>query len=163
VLDHPETVAGRRVLDLASGSGIVAIAAALAGAATVTANDIDPGAAVAIRANAEANAVDIVPLVADILDDGETLADGVDVVLAGDVLYNDALAPRVLGFLTAIARRDTVVLVGDPGRGRVPSSSWDTVATYPVSGEAEDSLITGASVLRPALSSPAHARAASTP
>jgi predicted nicotinamide N-methyase len=69
----------------------------------------------------------------------------------------------VLGFLTAIARRDTVVLVGDPGRGRVPSSSWDTVATYPVSGEAEDSLITGASVLRPALSSPAHARAASTP
>ena len=163
VLDHPETVAGRRVLDLASGSGIVAIAAALAGAALVTANDIDPGAAVAIRANAEANAVDIVPLVADILDDGDTLSGDVDVVLAGDVLYNDALAPRVLAFLTAVARQAAVVLVGDPGRGRVPSASWDTVATYPVSGEAEDSLITGASVLRPAVSSPAHARAASTP
>jgi predicted nicotinamide N-methyase len=163
VLDHPETVAGRRVLDLASGSGIVAIAAALAGATLVTANDIDPGAAVAIRANAEANAVDIVPLVADILDDGDTLSGDVDVVLAGDVLYNDALAPRVLAFLTAVARQAAVVLVGDPGRGRVPSASWDTVATYPVSGEAEDALITGASVLRPAVSSPAHARAASTP
>jgi predicted nicotinamide N-methyase len=101
--------------------------------------------------------------VADILDDGDTLSGDVDVVLAGDVLYNDALAPRVLAFLTAVARQDAVVLVGDPGRGRVPSASWDTVATYPVSGEAEDALLTGASVLRPAVNSPAHARAASTP
>jgi predicted nicotinamide N-methyase len=154
VLDHPETVAGRRVLDLASGSGICAIAAALAGAGQVIANDVDPGAAVAIRANAQANGVEVEPLVADILDDDFE----VDVLLAGDVLYDDALAPRVLRFLERATRRETTVLVGDPGRGRVPWASWDTIATYDFAGELEDALITGAAVITPAV-----ARAASTP
>ena len=153
VLDHPETVAGKRELDLASGSGIVAIAAALAGARRVTANDVDPGAAVAIRANAHANAVAVEPLVADILDDDPED----DVVLAGDVLYDDALAPRFLSFLERAARRATV-LVGDPGRGRVPWASWDTVARYDFAGESEDALITGVAVITPTA-----ARAASTP
>jgi predicted nicotinamide N-methyase len=155
VLDHPETVAGRTVLDLASGSGLVAIAAALAGAATVTANDVDPGAEVAIRANAQANRVDVRPLIADILDAGRPDA---EVILAGDVLYDDALAPRFLRFLERHAGGPTTILVGDPGRGRVPPTRWDTVATYPVDGEAEDAHITGASVI-----TPAPARASSSP
>jgi predicted nicotinamide N-methyase len=154
VLDHPETVAGKRVLDLASGSGIVAIAAALAGAAQVIANDVDPGAAVAVKANAQANAVTVEPLVADILDDDFTD----DVLLAGDVLYDDSHAPRFLRFLERATRSDTTVLVGDPGRGRVPWASWDTIASYDFAGESEDALITGAAVITPMV-----ARAASTP
>lgn len=156
VLDNPAVVAGKHVLDLASGSGIVAIAAALAGAGRVVASDVDPGAAVAVRANAQANGVEVESEVADLLDlppDG-----AVEVILAGDVLYDDALAPRFLRFLERAAGHAGTVLVGDPGRGRVPWGSWDTVATYEFAGDGVDSLLTGASVI-----TPTNAHAASSP
>lgn len=151
VLDHPEVVMNRRVLDLASGSGMVAIAAALAGAAAVTANDIDPYAAVAIIANANANGVRVEPLVADIVGGGGRGLDDSCVVLAGDALYSDSVAVRILPFLAAVAERGGRVLIGDPGRGWVPRDSWETLATYrlPMIGAAEDSQITTTNVLTP--------------
>lgn len=148
VLDHPEAVAGRRVLDLASGSGLVAIAAAMAGAATTTANDIDPYAIAAINANAEANGVAVNVQSGDLLGgDG----DGAEVVLAGDVLYNHSLAGQVLPFLHRLVDRGAYVLVGDPDRGYVPHHWLKTVASYRllVSGAPEDAQIERTSVLAP--------------
>jgi predicted nicotinamide N-methyase len=128
VLDHPDVVAERRVLDLASGSGLVAIAAALAGAADVTANDIDPYAAAAQEVNAKANGVRITTLTADLLDD-ETDA---EVVLAGDVCYERELSHRVLAFLSRAQRRGADVLLGDPGRTYLPRERLAEVARYDV-------------------------------
>lgn len=122
VLDT-EVVRDRRVLDLATGSGLVAIAAALAGAAEVTAVDIDPMAAEAVAANAAANGVEIGFLLADLLDG--PMPD-VDVVLAGDVLYEKEMAPRVLSWLPAGA------LLGDPGRDYRPREGLTRVAEYDV-------------------------------
>ncbi len=152
VLDAPETVAGRRVLDLGSGSGLVAIAAAKAGASVVVANDIDPYAPAAIRANARANGVHVVPLSTNLLDlTPEAVLDiQADVVLAGDAFYDDKLADRVLPFLLTAARRDALVLAGDPGRGRIPSRDWQVVMTYPVSpATGEETYVTAANVLTP--------------
>ncbi|HTF08390.1 MAG TPA: methyltransferase, partial [Asanoa sp.] len=118
----------------------------------VVANDIDPYAPAAIRANARANGVHVVPVLTDLLDLASDEARGIqaDVVLAGDAFYSDQLADRVLRFLLDAARRDAVVLVGDPGRGRIPSGDWQVVMTYPVSTMAgEDSLLNDASVLTP--------------
>lgn len=140
ILDHPESVAGRTVLDLASGSGIVAIAAAMAGATHVTATEIDPNAIVAIRANADANGVIVTPLEEDVLD-----GDGQDaqVVLAGDVLYDESVADRVRPFLTRAASHGALVLLGDPDRGHLPEGSLDLVASYPLPmvGTPEDALL----------------------
>ena len=96
LLDHPRTVAGRRVIDVASGSGLVAIAAAKAGAATVSAYDIDPLAAAAIAVNAAANEVPVLAVCADILDDDAWPAAGTDLVLVADAFYQRELAARVL-------------------------------------------------------------------
>lgn len=126
VLDNPSVVAGRRVLDFASGSGLVAIAAAAAGAADVTAVDVDPLAALAIGVNARANAVAVTTVVADLLD---TDGGGADVILAGDVCYDRDMAARVLPFL-ARARAD--VLIGDPGRGYLPRTGFTELARYKV-------------------------------
>ena len=128
LLDHQEIVRGRRVLDLASGSGLVAIAAAKAGAAHVVANDVDPFAAAAQILNARANDVTIEPLMADILD-GESDS---DVVLAGDVCYERELTNRILGFLVRAAARGADVLLGDPGRTYLPREHLDEVAAYDV-------------------------------
>jgi predicted nicotinamide N-methyase len=113
VLDYPETVAGRRVLDLAAGSGLVAIAASLAGAASVTANDIDPYANAAIEMNARANAVQITVTAHNMLDGDDT--DDADVVLAGDVFYSGAMAQAFLPFLERASARGS-----GPGRGSRP-------------------------------------------
>ena len=111
VLDHPDAVAGRRVLDLASGSGLVAIAAGKAGAAAVTANDVDPYALAAITLNARANTVAVTETPRDLLDgDGGNA----ETVLAGDVFYTGSLARRMLAFLERVAARGDRVLVGDP-------------------------------------------------
>ncbi|SRR6266568_5541805 len=128
VLDHPVTVAGRRVLDVASGSGLVAIAAGLAGAAAVTANDIDPYALAAITLNARVNAVVVTTRPGDLLD-----GDGGDaeVVLAGDVFYTEVIAVRMWPFLQRAAARGARVLVGDPGRGPLPEQQLQVVASYP--------------------------------
>jgi predicted nicotinamide N-methyase len=97
LLDHPETVRGRHAIDVASGSGLVAIAAAKAGAATVTAYDIDPVAAAAIRMNAAATGVTVLPVCADILDqDNNLLASAADLVLVADAFYQRDLAGKVM-------------------------------------------------------------------
>ncbi|HEY2673614.1 MAG TPA: 50S ribosomal protein L11 methyltransferase [Rugosimonospora sp.] len=128
LLDHPGTVAGRRVLDVASGSGLVAIAAGLAGAAAVAANDIDPYALAAITLNARANGAAVSPCPGDLLggDGGDA-----DVVLAGDVFYSEAIAKRMWPFLRRAAARGARVLVGDPGRGHLPADRLTIVASYP--------------------------------
>ena len=148
VLDHAELVAGRRVLDLASGCGLAAIAAALAGASTVTANDVDPYALAAIMLNARANGVVVEQLGGDLLD-----SDGgdADLVLAGDVFYSAAMAARVLPFLERVMARGADVLVGDPGRDHLPREYLRGLATYPVPGidAAVDAEIERISVFRP--------------
>ncbi|TCB92156.1 methyltransferase [Micromonospora zingiberis] len=128
VTDHPELFAGRRVLDLASGSGLVAIAAARAGAAAVRAVEVDPLAVAAIALNAEANGVPVDAELADILD-GDADA---EVVLAGDVFYSAAMANRVLRFLLRAARGGAQVYVGDPGRAFLPRDRFDELASYDV-------------------------------
>lgn len=148
ILDHPDTVTGRHVLDVASGSGLVAIAAAIAGAATVTANDIDPYSVAAINANADANGVDLIVSSSDLLDgDGA----GVDVVLAGDALYHPSVATRMLPFLARVAAKGGRVLVGDPDRGHLPHDWLEPVATYqvPLSSAPEDAQHHLTSVLKP--------------
>jgi predicted nicotinamide N-methyase len=128
VLDAPGLVAGRDVLDLATGSGLVAIAAARAGAAPVTANDVDPLSLAAARANAEANAVDLRLVEGDLLDTDDRYG----VILAGDVFYSRRMAARVLPFLRRAAARGSLVLVGDPGRAYLPIDGMIKQASYDV-------------------------------
>jgi predicted nicotinamide N-methyase len=129
VLDHPETVAGRRVLDLGAGSGLVAVAALQAGAAGVLASDIDPYSHTAIALNAELNGVSGIDVVGDVL-----AADppDVDVVLAGDVCYDREMTSRVLPFLGAAWLGGAAVYLGDPGRAYVPKEGLVEQATYDV-------------------------------
>jgi predicted nicotinamide N-methyase len=129
VTDRPELVAGRRVLDLAAGSGLVAIAAARAGAAAVRAVEIDELAVAAVAVNAEANGVRVDAELGDILD-GD--AGGAEVVFAGDVFYSQAMTNRVLRFLLRAARAGAQVLVGDPGRAFLPRDRFDELAVYDV-------------------------------
>ena len=153
ILDNPELVAGRKVLDVASGSGLVAIAAALAGAAEVIANDIDEYAIAAIQANSNANGHRILCDARDL-----TGGDGGDaeVILVGDCLYSAELAARVLPFVARAQARGATVLLGDPGRGFTPSHLLETLATYhlPAMGIAEDGQHEQASVLTPVVSVP---------
>ncbi|HYO44770.1 MAG TPA: 50S ribosomal protein L11 methyltransferase [Candidatus Limnocylindrales bacterium] len=120
VLEHPDSVKGARVLDFATGSGLVAIAAARAGAATITATDIDPFAEVAVALNARANGVHVGYIGRDLLD-GPPPA--VDVLLAADTWYEGPLAERLLPWLQAAAASGIRVLVGDPGRRYLPTGS----------------------------------------
>lgn len=129
VLDHPKIVAGRRVLDFASGSGIVAIAAALAGAAEVVAAEIDPYARAAAEINAAANGVSLVVPETDYLECGPA---GFDVVLAGDVFYERPMAARVEPFLRQAETLGAAVLFGDPGRAYLPASGIVPLMSYDV-------------------------------
>ena len=137
VLDRPDLVAGRAVLDLAAGSGLVALAASLAGARSVVANEIDPYAIAAIRLNADANEREIQTCQGNLL--VEAVSDA-DVVLAGDVFYNRDMAAAMLDFLRAARERGAVVLAGDPGRAYVPTDDLVAAATYdvPVIRDLED-------------------------
>jgi predicted nicotinamide N-methyase len=130
LLDHPEAVKGRRVIDIASGSGLVAIAAARAGAATVTAYDIDPLAAAAITVNAGANGEAVLPVCADVLDE----APDVDVMLVADAFYERDLAERVMRFLERGHARGADVLAGDFGRAYLPRDRLRALAAYDVPG-----------------------------
>lgn len=127
--EHPDLVAGRRVLDLASGSGLCAVAALRAGAATVTAVDIDRFAAAAIELNARANRQRIAVQLADVLDEDPP---DVDVVLAGDCWYEAELAARVLPWLEHVRDRGIDILMGDPGRRYLPTGELLALATYDV-------------------------------
>jgi predicted nicotinamide N-methyase len=140
VLDNHDTVAGARVLDLAAGSGLVGIAAALAGAAPVTAVDIDPFTEAAIQLNAEANRVYVDVLVQDLLDHPAPSEPRYDVILVGDLFYERDTAARALVFLDRHAAAGTRVLIGDPGRTYLPRERLTRLAEYsvPVTRELED-------------------------
>jgi predicted nicotinamide N-methyase len=127
--EHPEAVAGRRVLDLASGSGLCAIVAAQAGAAAVTGADIDPFALEAIAINARSNRVRVSTVRRDLLDGDPP---DVDVILAGDVAYEAGFAERVFAWLRRARERGTDVLVGDPGRRYLPADGLVELASYEV-------------------------------
>jgi len=137
VLDNPEIVAGKRVIDFASGSGLVAIAARKAGAASVLAADIDPFAAAAIALNAALNSVAIAVETRDLLN---RAAAGWGVALAGDICYEEPMASRAMNLLRRIAGRGRTVLLGDPGRAYLPRSGLEELARYevPTSRELED-------------------------
>jgi predicted nicotinamide N-methyase len=129
VLDVPSTVRGRSVLDLGAGSGLVAVAAALAGAGPVTASDVDPFSHAAVVVNAEANGIAPVAVLGDVL--GEEPPE-VDVVLAGDVCYDRVMSERVLSWLEAARARGAAVYLGDPGRPYVPTDRLERVTAYDV-------------------------------
>lgn len=147
VLDHPDLVARRRVLDLAAGSGLVAIAAKRSGASIVIANEIDGYADAAIEANAELNHVAVERVHGDLL--GADPPD-VDVVLAGDVFYSREMSQAVLGFLRKAYARGALVLVGDPGRAYRPRDGFEEVAAFrvPVNKDLEDAEQKMVTVLR---------------
>ena len=146
VLDHPDLVRRLRVLDLASGSGLVAIAAVRAGAAAVLANEVDPYADAAIAANADANDVELTGTWAICW----ISTPDVDVVLAGDVFYSREMADRMLAFMQRARAQGAEVLVGDPGRAYAPHAALETIASYdiPVIRDLEDADIKHVTVSR---------------
>ncbi len=154
ILDHRDVVRGRRVLDLGSGSGLVAIAAAMAGASAVLASEIDALAVAAIGLNARANGGPAPTVLGDILDgDGEDHLGALDaqVVLAGDVWYSQPLADRVLRFIERARARGATVLVGDIGRAFLPRDRFRVLDArdIPVLAELEDSAVKRAMVWTP--------------
>ena len=145
LIDTPDLVRGRSVLDLGSGSGLTAIAARLVGSGPVLAADIDPIALVAIGLNCSANAV----VAATTADDLLALAPGkYGVILVGDLFYDRALAERVTAFIEIARAAGAVVLIGDPKRNYFPRDRFRFAAEYrvPVSREIEDSEIKCTSV-----------------
>lgn len=126
--DHSDRLVGRRVLDFASGSGMVAIAAALAGAAKVEASEIDPFAQAAIALNAGENRVAVDVLAEDLIGTDR----GWDVVLAGDVAYERDMAAAVFAWLEGLARRGALTLVGDPRRSYLALDRLECLAEYSV-------------------------------
>ena len=146
ILDHPETVGGKRVLDFASGSGLVAIAAKLAGAADVLAADIDPWTESAVAMNAAENGVDIRFTAENQI--GRAVE--ADVVLAGDVFYDRAFADAIVPWFERLAGEGKLVLVGDPGRSYCPKDRLEQLAVYevPVTRALEDSEVKRTTVWR---------------
>jgi predicted nicotinamide N-methyase len=145
LLDNPGTVAGKRVLDLGSGSGLAAIAAAKAGAASVVANEIDAVAAAAIALNAEANDVSVDILIEDLVGGPNRW----DAILAGDVCYEQQPAARIVGWLREMAR-EVPVWLGDPNRTYLPTEGLEPVVKYAVqtTREIEDTDVRNARVWR---------------
>lgn len=146
VLDHPASVAGRSVLDFASGSGLVGIAARLAGASAVLAADIDPWSETAIRMNTALNGVTLDHTSENMVG----LDGGWDVVLAGDVFYDRAFADVLIPWFSTLAARSATVLVGDPGRAYCPRERMEALASYtvPVTRALEDSEVKKTTVWR---------------
>ena len=145
LLDNPAAIRGRRVLDIASGCGVAAIAAARCGAAHVVSNDLDGYPEAAIALNAKANEVEVEVRLGDLLDSTQT---GFDAVIAGDVFYSREMSARVRSFLER--SEASLVLVGDPGRAYAPSSGFEMVASYdvPVNKDLESVEIRPTRVLR---------------
>jgi predicted nicotinamide N-methyase len=133
LLDEPERVAGRSVLDLGSGSGLCAIAAALAGA-TVTAADVDELSLVAVELNAAANGVAVRGVHRDLLSEPPP---AFDVILAGDVCYERTMSERAIGWLRRARVAGTEVLLGDPGRAYLPAAGLTLLARYPMTPDAD--------------------------
>lgn len=146
VLDRPETVADKRVLDFASGSGLVAIAAMKAGAASVLAADIDPWTGTAIKLNSRLNDV-----VIEVTSENQAgLAVDADVLLAGDVFYDKSFADALIPWFSVLVARGTTVIVGDPGRSYCPKDRMEALATYevPVTRALEDAEVKKTTVWR---------------
>jgi predicted nicotinamide N-methyase len=146
VLDHPETVFGKSVLDFGSGSGLVAIAAMKANASQVLAADIDAFAGAAMSANARANNIHLAITASDIIGS----AGDWQTILVGDMCYERPLAERLLIWLRELAQKGALVLLGDPGRSYFPKSGVEKLATYHVqtTRELEDREIRETSVYR---------------
>lgn len=146
VLDHSECVAQQSVLDFGSGSGLVALAAAKAGAASVTAADIDPFAAAAIRLNAEANGVLVDVLAQDILEEDCLWR----TILVGDMCYERPLADRLLAWLRRAVQQGSRVFLGDPGRTYFPKADVEKLSSYTVqtSRDLEDQDVRATAVYR---------------
>ena len=147
ILDHASLVAGRHVLDLGSGSGLAAIAAAKARAATVAAAEIDALAVAAITLNAVVNGVTIMTIERDLLAAAQGSA---EVLLVGDLFYERALAERTLAYCEQARARRALVLVGDPQRSYFPRDRFQPLAEYsvPVTRELEDAEIKRTAVWR---------------
>lgn len=139
VLDHGASLSGKRVLDLASGSGIAAIAAAMVGAAS-TAADIDPLASMAATLNAEANGIAIATTTEDFLARADISDLAYDAVLAGDVCYEKPMAEKMMRFLTRLAADGRIVWLADPGRNYLPQHGLEEIARHivPCTREIED-------------------------
>ena len=135
LLDHPELARGRDVIDIASGSGLVAIAAAMAGAAAVTAYDIDPLATEAIEVNAAANRVRVRAVCDDVLDRDDLPPPGTGLVLVADAFYQRDLAARVMRFAGRGQARGAVVLAADFGRAYLPRDRLTPLTSYDVPGQ----------------------------
>jgi predicted nicotinamide N-methyase len=146
ILDCPDLVAGRRVVDFASGSGLVALAARMAGAASVCAVDIDPWTQAAIKLNSQLNDIDLEFSDADII--GRPL--DADVLLAGDVFYDHAFAARLVPWFAELTAAGIAVIVGDPGRAYCPRQRMLALATYqvPVTRVLEDAEVKKTTVWR---------------
>jgi predicted nicotinamide N-methyase len=138
VLDHPQTVAGKRVVDFASGSGIVGIAAMKAGAAETLAADVDAYCGAALALNAEANGVACAFTSEDLLEAPPPA--WAEVILAGDICYEKPLAERVMAWLGEARAQGALVLIGDPGRSYFPRTGLEKLAEYqvPTTRELED-------------------------
>lgn len=147
LLDNPETVRGKSVLDIGSGSGLTAIAAAKAGAAGVLALEVDRFAIAAIEANRQVNTVKLEARCEDVLDNRAMAA---DIVLVGDLFYEKPLAERALAWLRHQAAQGADVLIGDPGRSYLPRDALEQIAAYqvPVTRELEDLEIKNTGVWR---------------
>ena len=147
ILDAPEEVAGKRVLDFATGSGLVGIAAKSAGAACVSVNDIDPFAMEAAEINAQANHRELLFLPHNLI--GDPLEDW-DVLVTGDILYEQPLADDVLRWFRALIESGKAILIGDPGRTYLPKSGLEKLVTYAVktTRELEDTDVRCTSVWR---------------
>ncbi|WP_292444098.1 methyltransferase [Mesorhizobium sp.] len=146
IIDNPSTVRGKRVLDFASGSGLVAIAAAKAGAAEVTAADIDPFCTTVIALNTKANEVEARFLGANCIGTDA----GWEVILAGDVFYDKPLADQLIPWFAALKARGADILVGDPGRSYLPKTGLEPLAVYevPVTRALEDAEVKRTTVWR---------------
>lgn len=146
ILDNPDLVAGKRVVDFATGSGLVAIAAVKAGAGEVLAVDIDPFVETALRLNAGVNAVEIgfsaINIVGQALD--------ADVLLAGDVFYDKSFADQLIPWFSDLTANGVHVIVGDPGRAYCPQHRMQSLGRYevPVTRVLEDSEVKKTTVWR---------------
>lgn len=138
ILDHPETVRNKRVVDFATGSGLVGIAAMFSGAAHVTANDIDPFARYAVELNTAANQVSVQFCDSDLT--GQDLSIIGDVLLAGDVFYDKPLADKLIPWFDQLCANGMTIIVGDPGRSYLPRHRLTELCVYsvPVTRALED-------------------------
>lgn len=145
LLDHPEEVAGKQVLDFAAGSGLVGIAAMKAGAASALCADIDPFCGAAVRLNGQANGVPLTFTADDLL--GAPPPE-VDVICAGDVCYEKPMTERVIAWLGEAKARGVRVIIGDPGRTYFPKTGLEFLAEYrvPTTRELEDQEVKRSSV-----------------